>query len=104
MRTIYLILSAALGLAGCVDDGRPSTGYSQPSSYSSRPRPEPEESLSKLQQNALETGCRDRYASDRRKYRECVSGNRNFEDVLEDGCRARYRGDRDKLRRCLRGD
>jgi hypothetical protein len=56
-----------------------------------------------LQENALRDGCQQRYATNKTKYRECISGRaKSSQDALIDGCYARYRLQRDKLRECLR--
>lgn len=58
--------------------------------------------LSSVQQNALRDGCKKRYATNKRKYNECVRGNSAASDnALIDGCYARYQHQRDKLRQCL---
>jgi hypothetical protein len=58
--------------------------------------------LSSVQQNALKDGCKKRYAKNKKKYNECLSGNAASSDnALIDGCYARYQHQRDKLRQCL---
>lgn len=58
--------------------------------------------LSSVQQNALKDGCKKRYATNKKKYNECVRGNSQSSDnALIDGCYARYQHQRDKLRQCL---
>ena len=55
-----------------------------------------------LQDNALRDGCKKRYATNKKKYNECVRGNsKASEDALIDGCYARYQHQRDKLKQCL---
>ena len=57
---------------------------------------------SALQENALKDGCKKRYAKNKKKYNECVSGqSSSSENALIDGCYARYQHQRDKLRQCL---
>jgi len=57
---------------------------------------------SSVQQNALRDGCKKRYATNKKKYNECVRGNSAASDnALIDGCYARYQHQRDKLRQCL---
>lgn len=55
-----------------------------------------------LQDSALKDGCKKRYATNKKKYNECVRGNsKASEDALIDGCYARYQHQRDKLKQCL---
>jgi hypothetical protein len=55
-----------------------------------------------IQQSALKDGCKKRYATNKRKYNECISGNsRASTDALIEGCYARYNAVKDKLRECL---
>lgn len=58
--------------------------------------------LTPVQRNALKDGCKKRYAKNKKKYTECISGNAASSDnALIDGCYARYQHQRDKLRQCL---
>jgi len=55
-----------------------------------------------LQSSALKDGCKKRYATNKKKYNECIRGNsKASEDALIDGCYARYQHQRDKLKQCL---
>lgn len=55
-----------------------------------------------VQQSALKDGCKKRYATNKKKYDECISGkSRSSTDALIEGCYARYNAIKDKLRECL---
>ncbi|MCK6449361.1 MAG: hypothetical protein L6R19_00660 [Alphaproteobacteria bacterium] len=55
-----------------------------------------------IQQSALKDGCKKRYATNKRKYNECISGNSKAStDALIEGCYLRYNAVKDKLRECL---
>jgi hypothetical protein len=57
---------------------------------------------STVQENALKDGCKKRYAKNKKKYNECISGQgHSSENALIDGCYARYKDQRDKLKQCL---
>ncbi len=50
---------------------------------------------------ALKDGCKQRYATNKKKYNACVAGNEKSNDAQIDGCYARYKHQRDKLKQCL---
>lgn len=55
-----------------------------------------------IQQSAIKDGCKKRYATNKRKYNECISGNSKAStDALIEGCYMRYNAVKDKLRECL---
>lgn len=97
-----ILIVFALALAGCVEDGYSNRPYSSSSSsYGNSSSRSSSSDLSDKQEKALVDGCRARYAHDRRKFNQCVSGNRNSEQALDQGCYMRYNGNPRKLRECL---
>lgn len=56
---------------------------------------------SSVQDKALKDGCKQRYATNKKKYNACVAGNQKSNDAQIDGCYARYQHQRDKLKQCL---
>ena len=56
---------------------------------------------SSVQDKALKDGCKQRYATNKKKYKACVAGNTKSNDAQIDGCYARYQHQRDKLKQCL---
>lgn len=54
-----------------------------------------------VQDKALKDGCKQRYATNKKKYNACVAGNEKSNDAQIDGCYARYKHQRDKLKQCL---
>lgn len=56
---------------------------------------------SSVQDKALKDGCKQRYATNKKKYNACVAGNEKSNDAQIDGCYARYKHQRDKLKQCL---
>lgn len=97
------LVLVALGFAACVEDG----GYNRPytSTYSAPPQHyehhDRTDNLSDKQEKALVDGCKARYAHDRRRFNQCVSGERHSDEALDQGCYMRYRDNPKKLRECL---
>lgn len=54
-----------------------------------------------VQDKALKDGCKQRYATNKKKYKACIAGNEKSNDAQIDGCYARYKHQRDKLKQCL---
>ena len=50
---------------------------------------------------ALKDGCKQRYATNKKKYNACIAGNDKSNDAQIDACYARYKHQRDKLKQCL---
>ena len=61
----------------------------------------PAVAASSVGDKALKDGCKQRYATNKKKYNACVAGNNKSNDAQIDGCYARYKHQRDKLKQCL---
>ncbi|WP_207458552.1 hypothetical protein [Azospirillum sp. SYSU D00513] len=96
-----------MSLAGCVSDGGYNSPYGQGSGYGSRSSSYDDDdspsvhNLGKRQREALKQGCARKYENDRKRYRDCIQGERHSEEALIEGCYQRYNGDSKKLRQCL---
>ena len=82
--------------------------YQAPPAYAPPPPPTPPQyesstpRLNHLQREALEDGCRIRYANGNpHKYKECLDLGANWKDALAQGCQARYSENRYKLKECM---
>lgn len=61
----------------------------------------PAVAASSVGDKALKDGCKQRYATNKKKYNACIAGNDKSNDAQIDGCYARYKHQRDKLKQCL---
>lgn len=108
-----VMVLGGLTLGGCMTEGgggtyyetRPSPNTRPSNSWSAPANDSPSiHNTSGGARDALKAGCRERYPTDDRKYKECINGDRHSEEALAVGCSKRYPGNGEKIRRCLSGN